>query len=83
MNVSEITEVLARHDPMGLTDFGAPQDEYRPEAETIAPRLDEAGSTEDVQVILTEEFTRWFGDELSPPAERFAAAALELWSEGR
>jgi len=34
---ADVTELLARHDPMGLTSAGAPADEYEPEAGTIVP----------------------------------------------
>lgn len=76
----DIEQILFRHDLMGLAALGAPADEYQPEAETIAPRLAEAGSVDDVSRILVEEFESWFTPEVAPPREALAAPAAEVWA---
>lgn len=77
---SDLTQLLFRHDPMGLIAAGAPDDEYESEAETIAPRLAEAASADDVRQILVEEFESWFTPEIAPSAESLAAPASEVWA---
>jgi len=75
--VSELTALLYRFDLLGLVPVGVPADEYRPEAETIAQRLDEAHTVEDLERIAHEEFTAWFSPELAGPRERYGALARE------
>ena len=75
---ADVTELLARHDPMGLTSAGAPADEYEPEAGTIVPRLAEAGSVDDVVDIVHAEFQTWF-DGAAGPRDRYVPVATELW----
>jgi hypothetical protein len=77
---AELTEILARHDPVGLTWIGAPDDEYEPEVGTIIPRMSEASNPQDVQRILIEEFDGWFGSD-TPKMSRaeFLPVAEEAW----
>lgn len=78
VTVARPTKLLHRHDPMGLTAMGAPEDEYEPEAGTIAPRLADAATEADVQRIIAEEFTVWFGAEIAPSHETLTAPAAEV-----
>ncbi|KAA9130388.1 hypothetical protein [Microbacterium caowuchunii] len=79
LGTADVESLLYRHDPMGLAGAGAPADEYGPEASTIAPRLLRAASVDDVQRILVEEFTTWFGADITPDSSAFAAPATEIW----
>lgn len=77
---AQLEELLYRHDPIGLATLGLPPDEYRPEAETIAPRLHAATSAADVQGIIHEEFVAWFTAGVAGDAGEYAAVAEEVWS---
>ncbi len=75
-----VSEAINRADPMGLLGFGSPADEYDPEVGTVLPRLGSASSSEDVAVILHEEFGRWFGADQAGGRERYDRAAREIWN---
>lgn len=63
---AHITEVLYEYDPVGLTAFGAPSDEYDPEAATILVRYVQADflcTVAELAEIVREEFVHWFGKE--------------------
>jgi hypothetical protein len=76
----EVTDVLNRADPIGLIAASCPDDEYSPEVGTILPRLKEADSVLDLQRIIHEEFTRWFGPDNAGPLANFAEAAQFIWA---
>jgi hypothetical protein len=76
----ELTELLYRHDPVGLAATGAPKDEYKPEVQAILPRLCAARNVADVQRIVYDEFLRLFASEQTcGPAAGFTAIAQEIW----
>ncbi|HEX3785242.1 MAG TPA: hypothetical protein VHX38_36765 [Pseudonocardiaceae bacterium] len=54
-------KVLNAHDPAGLLNAGAPDDEYTPEAEDFASRLRE-GQPITRQVVI-DVWERWFGPD--------------------
>ncbi len=71
--------LLARHDPVGLTRGGAPDDEYDVEAGQIVRRmLHEAHSTHDVERIASEVFMDYFGSQYG---EGFADVSRDVWRE--
>ena len=81
---SDVTAILARHDPVGLVGIGAPEDEYEPEVGTILPRLREATNPADVHRIVCEEFDRWFGLDTPKMAKGdFLPVAEEIWAAWR
>ncbi len=53
----EVSAALFAADPIGV-NVGRNTHEYDPEAGTILPRLQDAHSADDVQVIVYEEFCR-------------------------
>ena len=57
----ELTEIFYRHDPVGLAELGAPEDEYLPEVEGLLPRLREAISHEQLRQIIHSVFLQKFG----------------------
>lgn len=73
-----VSSALFKADPIGI-NFGANTDEYSPEARTILPRLKSACSSQDVQLIVYEEFKRWFGDEVAGEEERYKVVSLQIW----
>ena len=77
--VGELEALLYRHDPVGIA-FGDNQDEYSPEAGSIAPRLRGVETVEDVRRIVHEEFVRWFDADTAGPAADYQAIAEELWT---
>ena len=81
MNVrDEVSRVLARRDPLGLISIRALVDEYNPEARTIAARMREAMSVEEMRRIIPEKFVSWFSEEIAGPEARYDAVARDLWA---
>jgi hypothetical protein len=72
------TALLLQHEPIGI-NFEVNADEYEPEAETILPRLSSCSSSDDVLVVVHQEFVRWFGDTAGSQ-ERYLQIARELWT---
>ena len=77
--VAELESLLYRHDPIGIA-FGDNPDEYSPEAGTIAARLQEARTVDDVEAVVHAEFVRWFDEDTAGPASRYRAIAEEIWT---
>jgi hypothetical protein len=75
---ASISDALFEADPIGI-NFDDNTDEYEPEAATIIPRLGSAKSAEDVQVIVHEEFRRWFGSASAGRREKYAAVSAKRW----
>lgn len=76
---SDVTAILARHDPVGLVGIGVPEDEYEPEVGTILQRLRGATNPADVQRIVCEEFDLWFGlDTPKMAKDDFLPVAAEI-----
>ena len=78
-----ISATLFDADPIGI-NFQSNTDEYEPEVGTILPRLKSAGSVDDVEAIVYEEFCRWFSLEDAGTRKRYhpiAARIWELWCE--
>ena len=73
-----VSEILHRHDPMGITT-GDPN-EYEAEAGTIIPRLRLAYDAGDVETIIGQEMAFWYGDAMAPPEEGFGPTAREVWA---
>jgi hypothetical protein len=77
-----LSELLYRHDPIGLAALGAPEDEYESEVSTIIPKLKGATGPDDVRRIVHEEFLHWFGDEQTAgPESAYNAIASEIWEK--
>jgi hypothetical protein len=74
-----VTDLFFRVDPVGI-NFESNADEYEPEVGTVLPRLESAGSVGDVERILREEFSRWFGDSFDgQSSDRLAPELWSLW----
>jgi hypothetical protein len=56
--------------------FGANEDEYAAEVQTILPRLRHARSADDLRRMMHEEFIGWFGG-MAGPESRYDAPAGE------
>lgn len=76
---AKVLEAINRADPIGLLGMGAPGDEYEPEVGTVLPRLRNATSADDVEQILHEEFSRWFGPDQAGPRDVYHQPAGEIW----
>jgi hypothetical protein len=73
------SDLFFRADPLGI-NFESNADEYEPEVGTVLPRLESAGSVGDVEQILREEFSRWFGDVFDGRStDRLAPELWSLW----
>ena len=86
----DLSALLFRHDPMGI-NFEDNSDEYELEVGTILPRLRGAQGPDDVETIVRQEFSRWFGDSHVEASARgpvgisgryppLAREILQLWS---
>jgi hypothetical protein len=75
---SAISALLFEDDPIGI-DFESNTDEYEPEAGTIIPRLHSANSAQDVENIVYEEFSRWFGAGDAGPKSRYESVSRRIW----
>lgn len=75
---------MFRCDPIGI-NFGTNTDEYDAEAGTVIPRLSTCTSAEDVEKVLREEFSRWFGADITGRAQftTLAKEVWKLWTESR
>lgn len=71
-------ELFFHHDPIAI-NFETNTDEYAPEVSTVLPRLHGCSSATDVQRVLHEEFSRWFGVEVAGSFKQYARMAVELW----
>lgn len=64
--VTDITNILAEKDYIGLVKMGAPIDEYEPEAQRIAFRITKAFHTvEEVASVIKEAFIHMFDFHIS------------------
>jgi hypothetical protein len=74
----EVSAALFAADPLGLNSGGNTA-EYDREAGTILPRLREAHSADDVQVIVHEEFRRRFSEETPGAVGRYEEVSELIW----
>lgn len=72
-----IRELMFRHDPIGI-NFGFNADEYDPEVGTVLSRLSSCVSVDNVEIVLKEEFSHWFGADIASRA-KYAALADDIW----
>lgn len=79
----KVTQLLNQRDMMGLS-FEEHVENYEAEVGTILPRLMFCKGMEDVQIVVYEEFCRWFGvGGLEPNAGRiddYKEVAQEIWA---
>jgi hypothetical protein len=75
-----LSALLFEVDPAGI-NFETNTDEYEPEVGTVLPRLRNTQTVQEVQVIVHEEFVRWFGVATAGPVERYAAIARRIHAE--
>jgi hypothetical protein len=77
----ELTELFFRHDPVGLAEIGAPEDEYCPEVEGLLPRLREATSQEHLRRIVHSIFLQKFeAEETCGPESAYEQISQEIWT---
>lgn len=74
----EVSAALFAADPLGINS-GTNTAEYDPQATSILPRLREAHSADDVQVIVHEEFSRHFSPDRAGPIGRYEEVSEILW----
>ena len=77
----ELQTIINRHDPIGLIDMGAPEDEYEPEVKTIIVQLDSKMTEEQVHNLVYQEFLRWFDDESTTgPRDAYKELAKDIYN---
>jgi hypothetical protein len=77
---ANVSAILFKADLVGI-NFESNTDEYDPEVETILPRLSQAKCVRDVELIVHEEFCRWFGVEESFSVSHYRDVAEQIWRE--
>jgi hypothetical protein len=76
----KVSAILFEADLVGI-NHQSNTDEYDPEVGTILPRLSHAKSVQDVELIIHEEFCRWFSIEDSRSVNRYRDVAEQIWKE--
>ncbi len=71
-----LSAILFEHDIEGI-NFEVNDDEYEPEVDTILPRLPDTETVEDVQLVIQQEFAKWFGEQRE--LEEFQLVAKDIW----
>jgi len=82
--VSDIAELLLRHDPIGLkaaTDL--PIDEYEAEAMAIAGGLRHCHDGDSCLALVVKIFRDSFGEAIAGPEEIYRPLAAEVWDRFR
>ena len=74
----KLSEILFCHDPIGISSSDN-TDEYEPEVGTIIPRLADCKSSMEVQAVVFDELSRWFGSDEVGKASDYAGIANEIW----
>jgi hypothetical protein len=77
---ARILQILFEDDPVGI-NFESNTDEYEPEVGTILPRLKHCHTASDLQLVIHEEFIRWFGSDIAGPVENYGKVAERIWME--
>ena len=75
-----LEQIFKEHDPIGLVSMGAPSDEYRPEAEQLARRINDFSNVG----IMADYIHMVFADMFAPlriPTEPFNKIAEQIWKE--
>lgn len=82
-----VRKVINKHDPLGLLEMGAPEDEYSPEINSISKRLTTQMSKQEIEKVVFEEFDYWFGVEItkskSPALKEIAKDIFKLIGEAK
>jgi hypothetical protein len=74
-----VREAINRHDPIGLRELGAPDDEYDSEVSTILPRLVQCNDVDEALDAVHSEFEAWFGALTAGRKGKFRELAGELF----
>jgi hypothetical protein len=75
MRKKHLTEILNRHDPMGLLAIGCPADEYWPEVDRLVADLHADMSAEEISSYLDRLFAEMFARHRIPKTLCDAMAA--------
>ena len=77
----ELVKLFFRHDPVGLAEIGAPEDEYLPEVEGLLTRLKEAKSQEHLRQVIHSVFLQKFeAEETCGPESAYEQISQEIWT---
>jgi len=73
-----VSAALYASDPLRI-NTGRNTHAYDPATGTILPRLKDAHSADDVQVLVYEEFCRWFAREPAGDIGRYEEVSAIIW----
>ncbi|PWB72811.1 hypothetical protein C3F09_06065 [candidate division GN15 bacterium] len=74
----KVKSVIARHDPIGLLNQGAPEDEYELEISLILPMLCKSLSVTQLSAQLSSLFRDHYGDKTAGRKAMYEAIAADL-----
>jgi hypothetical protein len=77
--IERISRILFEEDPIGI-NFEENTDEYDPEARTIAPRLKNCETIEEIQIVVHEEFCKWFDQKIAGDLGGYRKIAERIWT---
>lgn len=77
--IERISRILFEEDPIGI-NFEENTDEYDPEARTIAPRLKNCETIEEIQIVVHEEFCKWFDQKIAGDLGNYRKIAERIWA---
>jgi hypothetical protein len=78
--LDDIASVLYAHDPMGLRQLGAPENEYVAEARVILSRMGATNSERELQGVIRQVFAERFDPESAGSEDRYVALAKAVWN---
>jgi len=77
--LSELRELLNKHDPIRLIRIGAPEDEYDSERSVLAGRLLNCETVEDAIAATHQVFCELFDGQIAGPKESYRDLATHLF----
>lgn len=75
---SATSAIFIKHDPIGIS-FGANTEIYGFATGTVISRLPACKSVEELQNVIYEELSRWFGANKAGREEDYMVIAEEIW----
>jgi len=73
-----LTDILFRHNPVGLPRTPGVRDDYGSPVGTLIPSLETAKSADEVQIMLLIEMARWYGKD-SGPESMYGDISRDIW----
>ena len=78
----ELRTIINKHDPIGLIQSGAPEDEYDAEVKTIIIQIVNGLTKEQIHDIVFNEFSSWFNfyESIVGPKDKYHDLAVDIYN---